>query len=266
LSEVSEQIAEEIRSAQLNLAAVDRRGAAEVFVNVLTAVVSATKVASVEESVETLLGRIRKRLVQLSDSPIPTTQYASLSELVNDQASSFEEMATVGRILHVYDQALAQRLVAQEAIFRRIKTFEGSVNQFLEGKQLDIAAGDNDDRWIVSLGPSPVRRRAPLSVLSSGERQVLTLLFSATHMSAADGILLIDEPELSMHLDWQRGLLRELMRQAGARQVVVCTHAPELMADHRDATSRLGAEPWILSTDGLANEELRTGDDSEDAE
>src|SRR6185312_7601408 len=70
LSEVSEQIAEEIRSAQLNLAAVDRRGAAEVFVNVLTAVVSATKVASVEESVETLLGRIRKRLVQLSDSPI----------------------------------------------------------------------------------------------------------------------------------------------------------------------------------------------------
>jgi predicted ATP-dependent endonuclease of OLD family len=87
-------------------------------------------------------------------------------------------------------------------------------------------------------------RRARFSVLSSGERQVLTLLFSATHMSSADGILLIDEPELSLHLDWQRTILTELMKQAGERQVVVCTHAPEVIADHRDSAVPLAAELW----------------------
>ena len=37
----------------------------------------------------------------------------------------------------------------------------------------------------------------------------------ATHMSPADGIMLIDEPEISLHVDWQRIILDEIMRQAG---------------------------------------------------
>jgi predicted ATP-dependent endonuclease of OLD family len=73
-----------------------------------------------------------------------------------------------------------------------------------------------------------------LSALSSGERQVLTMLFSATHMSPSDGTMLIDEPEISLHVDWQRIILTEMMKQAGDRQVIVCTHSPEVAADHRD--------------------------------
>jgi predicted ATP-dependent endonuclease of OLD family len=80
---------------------------------------------------------------------------------------------------------------------------------------------------------------ANLSVLSSGERHVLTLLFSATHMSNNEGMLLIDEPELSLHVNWQRVILEELMKQAGTRQIVACTHAPEVTADHRRSMTKL---------------------------
>ena len=70
------------------------------------------------------------------------------------------------------------------------------------------------------------------------------MLFCATHMSPADGVMLIDEPEISLHVDWQRIILDEIMRQAGDRQVIVCTHSPEVVAEHRDALVKLSSEAW----------------------
>ena len=71
-----------------------------------------------------------------------------------------------------------------------------------------------------------------LSALSSGERQILTMLYSASRSRFQSGIFLLDEPELSLHIDWQRIILRELQIQSPERQLIVCTHSPEVGADH----------------------------------
>jgi predicted ATP-dependent endonuclease of OLD family len=73
-------------------------------------------------------------------------------------------------------------------------------------------------------------------------------------MSSADGMLLIDEPELSLHVDWQRVILRELMKQAGDRQIIACTHAPEVTADHRNVMTRLGTK--YLDREGPIDEDI----------
>ena len=68
--------------------------------------------------------------------------------------------------------------------------------------------------------------------LSSGERQILSMLYAATYQSDRGRVVLIDEPELSLHIDWQRKLLDRMAQQLGQRQIIVCTHSPEIGADH----------------------------------
>lgn len=72
---------------------------------------------------------------------------------------------------------------------------------------------------------------------------MLTLLFSATHMSTNDGIVLIDEPELSLHVDWQRVILSRLAALAGDRQIIASTHAPEVAGSHLDRLVPLTSVP-----------------------
>ena len=45
----------------------------------------------------------------------------------------------------------------------------------------------------------------PLEALSSGEKQLLQLLLEC--LAAGANPILIDEPELSLHVDWQTDLL-----------------------------------------------------------
>jgi predicted ATP-dependent endonuclease of OLD family len=70
-------------------------------------------------------------------------------------------------------------------------------------------------------------------------------------MSSTDGVLLIDEPELSLHVDWQRIILSELMAQAGSRQIIACTHAPEVVGDHRERMFKLEPTKYISSQGDL---------------
>ncbi|MGY2401148.1 AAA family ATPase [Pseudomonas sp. SDO5271_S396] len=71
------------------------------------------------------------------------------------------------------------------------------------------------------------------SLLSSGEQQII-MLFSKIAAHAKPGmVFLIDEPEISLHVQWQQalpGLLSEIARQA-ACSFVIATHSPTLVAN-----------------------------------
>ena len=241
LQEVTEQLDREVHTAQLGLAATDRKALTTVFVEVLRAV---TKEHSVDQKIDlkVVLGRVKKYLSELqptvSGSAIDI--YVEMAALIEQHTDRFESGdVSIAPILSVYERVLQDRAKAQEVAYRRLRQFAMSVNKFFEGKSLEIdISPEPDDRTtpfhlrrktFINIG----EKRRRLSVMSSGERHILTLLFSATHMSSGDGIVLIDEPELSLNVEWQRDILSELIRQAGSRQIVACTHAPEIAADHR---------------------------------
>jgi ABC-type cobalamin/Fe3+-siderophores transport system ATPase subunit len=68
--------------------------------------------------------------------------------------------------------------------------------------------------------------------LSSGEKQVLLLLIDVLRVGS--NTLLIDEPELSMHVDWQQTLIRSMRELNPNAQLIMATHSPEVMADVAD--------------------------------
>ncbi|CAN7603814.1 AAA family ATPase [Variovorax paradoxus] len=77
--------------------------------------------------------------------------------------------------------------------------------------------------------------------LSSGERQILIILTYLAFVSGKDSVFVIDEPELSLHLVWQRLLIDAIkeLRPPGC-QVILATHAPEIAGRALDKSIRLG--------------------------
>ena len=72
-----------------------------------------------------------------------------------------------------------------------------------------------------------------LSSLSSGEKQALRIFIDT--LLVKDNSLLIDEPELSLHVDWQRILINAMRQLNPEAQLILATHSPEIMADVDDA-------------------------------
>ena len=119
----------------------------------------------------------------------------------------------------------AQQLENQrEDLFAALHAFESIVNSFLSDK--NVAVADRGDLVI-----SPERRDArPIDWrhLSSGEKQILILLIQALLSEKTPVVYVADEPELSLHVDWQEKLLGALTRLAGRCQFIVATHSPDI--------------------------------------
>lgn len=78
----------------------------------------------------------------------------------------------------------------------------------------------------------PDRAAIRLSALSSGEKQLLRILLET--LSAGRSTIIIDEPEISMHVDWQRRLISAMRQLNPNCQIIVATHSPEVMAELDD--------------------------------
>ncbi len=68
--------------------------------------------------------------------------------------------------------------------------------------------------------------------LSSGEKQMLSFL--CYNAFSEDTAIFIDEPELSLHVDWEGILLPTLLEQATTNQFFVATHSPFIYTMYPD--------------------------------
>lgn len=73
--------------------------------------------------------------------------------------------------------------------------------------------------------------------LSSGEKQMLS--FIAHNAFTNEAMIIIDEPELSLHVDWQRQFFPILQSQQTSNQFVVATHSPFIYSKYPDSEIRL---------------------------
>jgi predicted ATPase len=77
-------------------------------------------------------------------------------------------------------------------------------------------------------------------LLSAGEKQMLS--FIAYNGLYRNSIIIIDEPELSLHVDWQRQLFAILLRQESSNQFIVATHSPFIYSKYPDKEMQLDVE------------------------
>ena len=68
--------------------------------------------------------------------------------------------------------------------------------------------------------------------LSAGEKQMLSFL--CYNAFSEETIILVDEPEVSLHVDWQRRLFPTLLEQEQKNQFFVATHSPFIYTKYPD--------------------------------
>jgi predicted ATP-dependent endonuclease of OLD family len=71
-----------------------------------------------------------------------------------------------------------------------------------------------------------------LGALSSGQKQLLMILLST--LMAKDKPILVDEPEMSMHVQWQSELVTAMNQLTPSAQIIMATHSPEISASVDD--------------------------------
>jgi len=67
--------------------------------------------------------------------------------------------------------------------------------------------------------------------LSSGEKQILVILLTVLVQDNKPSILFMDEPEISLHIDWQRKLIEYIRELNPNVQIILATHSPGLIIE-----------------------------------
>ena len=65
--------------------------------------------------------------------------------------------------------------------------------------------------------------------LSSGERQVIYIFLNVANATKDNALILMDEPEISLHLAWQEKLISEIRKVNDKSQLIIVTHSPAIV-------------------------------------
>ena len=84
----------------------------------------------------------------------------------------------------------------------------------------------------------------PLDALSSGEQHQIILLHDLLFRMPPGTLVLIDEPELSLHVLWQERVLPDLLEivNLAGIDILLATHSPEIIGDRTDLTVALSSK------------------------
>jgi energy-coupling factor transporter ATP-binding protein EcfA2 len=132
-------------------------------------------------------------------------------------------------IREVYRVTL-QRLQRLTELRSDLELFASFLNERLSYKRIEL-----NQRSGIDVVLEDDARITP-SGLSSGEQQLLALTFELLFQTKPHSIVLLDEPELSLHVAWLQGLLSAFIDIGASRELqsVIATHSPSVVAGHTD--------------------------------
>lgn len=159
----------------------------------------------------------------------------------NDNQVNIEflfKLSEISRITNIIGKAEKTEEEKKEAR-RPIETFLDTVNKFIsngsDNKEICI-----DEDGIIHLKTS-FNNAIDIKDMSSGEKQIVTffsyLIFGLENTNQS--IFIVDEPELSLHLNWQRQFVDSIMNINKNVQLIFATHAPEIIGHHRNMAVKL---------------------------
>ncbi|VEJ54962.1 AAA family ATPase [Pragia fontium] len=254
--DIEDGVKEEIRRAQMGIARFESRIFSDSFVKVFSALIRGN---SKEEIVpDTILQDIEKltisqeNTVKINYYEEYSKIYSEIRTLINNNINNGIETSVSGA-LAVYRDALKERLEYQERAYSEIDSYFNSVNSFLDEKEIAYEFDIEKRNPKVGL-KFPDNTWSSIKVMSSGERQLLTMLYAASRMSK-DAIVLIDEPEISLHIDWQEELLENMLSQLSGRQIIICTHSPSIATGYEDKMIPISPQ-FVSSLNGKVSSEF----------
>jgi predicted ATP-dependent endonuclease of OLD family len=174
-----------------------------------------------------------KLVRQLDESQIESAEFAKFGFTARLDHEGLREALRVAdgkernmliEVLSPYVESLTARFKALRDLADSVQQWVGAMNGFFKNKQVVFDLGDGLKIYSVS------GRLLTIAQLSSGERHLLLLMARSYAMRAAGGYLIIDEPELSLNVKWQRKLISSLLGSLGrdSGQLILASHSLDI--------------------------------------
>ncbi|MBI4748491.1 MAG: AAA family ATPase [Acidobacteria bacterium] len=193
-------------------------------------------------------------LAKLKDLEAKRSYLQSAGLLEKGESVEFQFPSTIDdrnkEVLGVYIQDVQKKLGVFDEIAAKLELFKKIINQRFRYKEMSISQEQG-----FTFRTSDGQPLSP-SDLSSGEQHELIFLYEFLFRVKPNSLILIDEPEISLHIAWQEQFLQDLEQIIELAQfdVIVSTHSPQIIYDRWDLTVELKG-PEMNGKTAIINDE-----------
>lgn len=138
--------------------------------------------------------------------------------------------------LSLYAIDTEEKLNALSSLSSLINLFRNLIDKNFNNKRI-VFNKDYGFRFVATYSDSTILPQS----LSSGEQHELVMFYDLIFNASENTLILIDEPELSLHIKWQLDYVDELLQIISATKfsAVLATHSPQIIHDKWDLTVSL---------------------------
>lgn len=171
----------------------------------------------IEKKLNNLLEKLEKIFKEDSKDGIP------LEMLVN--ITKINILENIASIIDDHNSKLKDQ-------FRFINKYLDIVNFFFKNSSKSIQVNEVGQLTV----KKPNSKTTGIDALSSGERHIVVIFANAMFnkmKKTSNNILIIDEPELSLHIRWQEKFIEQLLDATENKsQIILATHSPDIVGDY----------------------------------
>jgi len=200
-----------------------------VYSNIVKRVIRSTKKS--EKNIATLVETLKQLTIRSKEYAelglITPLEYKEITKALRNVKG--KKINIVYNIIEPFVEGLKTRLEALSDLKNAISNLIKTINYYFSDKELsfDISKGFK----IIHLKTGETIN---FDDLSSGEKQFLWLISNTITASEDATIFIIDEPEISLNVKWQRSLIKTLLEFSKTTNVqfLIATHSIELLTSH----------------------------------
>jgi hypothetical protein len=153
----------------------------------------------------------------------------------------------VAPVIKVYVEQTLKKFEVLAGLRTKLQVFKKFLNSHYQNKIVFVTPRGGFSIGVFGGQPgetAELKSILPASELSSGEQQMLVLAYEVIFRTEPHTLILIDEPELSLHVLWQATLIDDLsaMADVGELTFVLATHSPTLIGDREELRVSLDVE------------------------
>jgi predicted ATP-binding protein involved in virulence len=188
---------------------------------------------------------LRQKLIDVEKK---RSRLINIGLLDKDETTKFtveEKMdESIKKLLSLYIEDVEKKLSVFQDLSERIEIFKRIINERFSYKEINI----NKDKGFTFT--SNGKSLSPMN-LSSGEQHELVIIYGLLFKVEPNSLILIDEPELSLHIEWQIQFIKDLeeITKIASLDILIATHSPDLINDRWDLTVELkGTNERVYNT------------------
>lgn len=270
-------ISEKLRDLNNELLAISNQGYRQISAKIVNDLLDGTFDKGVSghselperEALAVFFSRLKQGGRHFFGPHFDTVDIPDIDKIYSQGATTYNS----NKFLNYFLAQLNEVIKANQAIEGRVEAFVDRCNDYLSVRDVSTersgylsrsaARRDLDEKHLqidrltlqVSVISVAAKKVIPIDSLSSGEKQMISL-FARLYLYDGPKIVLIDEPELSLSIDWQRRILLDVVRAPTCEQLVAITHSPFVFDNELDPF----AKSLTLFSSPRVNSEITAAD------